>query len=499
MRAALGRNVLANMLNVAAGVAVSLISVPFILDRIGTAGYGVWVLGLTFVLYLTIADAGVGPAVQRWVAVARGRGDDTGAGRLLWTALALYTVIGAIAALLLLALARPAAKLFVDAGALQDDATSMFRLVGVALLLTLWLAALGNVLQGLERFLAITVSSALGSIAYLIGVIAFLSADRGLVGLAYALLIQQAVVLAGRTVALRDMLTAHLPHLLRRTELREVLGFAGKLQVNAFASLVNSQSDKVVVGVVASPATVGELGIASQLVDTGRLIVQAALAPIVSALAVSVGSGDGERLRRQFAWMHRTWLYAIGGGTIIAIGVLYPLIDGWLGGHDEAIVLGSILVAGNGISLLTGTGIGYLRSIGKPGLEARFGPVIVGLNLLFTIPLALAFDARGVVSGTLAAYTLGTIWFMKRFEEMTPEVDHVGAGELVRPTLVALVAAVIAMALGVAITEVVPTGVALLPVGLVAGVAFAGYMSVVTGRRLTPSGLRELAAGLRGA
>lgn len=496
MRSALGRNVVANMLSAIAGLSASIIAVPVILNHIGTDGYGVWVLGLTLILYLSIADAGFGPAIQRWTAVARG-GGDAAPTRLLWTSVAIYMAIGVPAAAIFAALSPTLAALFADPGPLRDAATDMFRLVSIALLLVLLTSAVGMVLTGLERFPAITVSSVLGAGAQLTAILLLLAAGRGLQGLAEALIIQQVVVLLVRLAALRDVLRATRPRIMGRAELRRLIGFAGSLQINALAGLINSQSDKIVVGLVATAAVVGELGIASQLVDAGRLLVIAALTPVVSALAVTVGMGDDDRLRRQFAWIHRTWLYVIGGGTVIAMGALYPLVDGWIGGHREAIVLGLVLTLGNGVSLCTGTAIAYLRAVGRPQLEARLGPVIVGLNVVFTIPLAIAFGARGVVSATLAAYVLGTLWFMRRFRAITPDLDHVAPREVVRPALVALAAAAGALAFGIAANSVLPTGVAFVPVAAGAGVAFALYMSAVTGRSLRPSAMRALVLEMR--
>jgi O-antigen/teichoic acid export membrane protein len=498
MRSALGRNVVANMLSAVAGLSASIIAVPVILRHIGTDGYGVWVLGLTMIVYLSIADAGFGPAIQRWTAVARGSGDQTAATRLLWTSIAIYAAIAIPAALAFAALAPTLAGVFTDPGAMREDATQMFRLVSVALLLVLLTNAIGNVLQGLERFQAITLSAILGAAVQLTAILLLMAAGHGLPGLAEALVIQQVVVLLTRLVALRDVLSAARPGILQRAELRQVVGFAGRLQVNALAGLINSQSDKVVVGLVATAAVVGELGIASQLVDAGRLLVIAALTPIVSALAVTVGSGDHEQLRRQFAWMHRTWLYVIGGGTLIAMGALYPIVDGWIGGHQEAIVLGLVLTLANGISLGTGTAVAYLRAVGRPQLEARLGPVIVACNLVFTVPLAFAFGARGVVVGTLAAYVLGTVWFMRRFRALTPDLDHVAPRELVRPALLAAGAAGIALLGGWAATTILPAGLALVPVGVVTAIAFLSYLAIVTGRSLRPSALRTLVTQLRG-
>lgn len=501
MRAALGRNVLVNMGTVVASLGASLATLPFILSEVGTDGYGTWVIGFTFVAYLTLADNGFGPAIQRWVGVAHGAGSADAARGVLWWALIGYTAIG-LAVGAFVALAAPWwVDIFLDDGdERRAQALAMFRLVGLALLITLWVAALQNVLQGLERFTTIAVSSMLGSVAYLTGVFVLLGDGLGLEGLGISLVAQQAVVALVRVVALRDVLLSGPPKPLSRQEARGIVAFANRLQVNALSGLLNSQSDKVVVGVVANARITGEMGIASQLVDAGRLVATAALTPVFSALTVTVGAGDTARLREQFAWMHRTWLFAIGGGTIIALGALEPLLTGWLGAqHDEAVTLGLVLVAANGFGLMTGVALVYLRAIGQPWAEARLGPLILAVNVGLSIPLGLLFGAHGVVTATLVAYLLGSIWFIRTFHALAPEVDRVRLAELARPGAFALIAGAVALGGGLGAEAVLPTGPALAGVVAVAGVAYVLYLAAATGRAPTPAGFRELYAGLRGA
>src|SRR5947208_14669511 len=98
MRVALSRNVLANIINALTGIGIALISTPIVIDRVGTAGYGVWTIALGFILYLAIAEAGFGPAAQRFIAVSRGRSDLDSAARIMWTTLALYVLAGVVVA-----------------------------------------------------------------------------------------------------------------------------------------------------------------------------------------------------------------------------------------------------------------------------------------------------------------------------------------------------------------------------------------------------------------
>src|SRR3954469_2156696 len=104
MRPAMSRNVAASVVNAAAAVATSLVAVPLILDAVGTAGYGVWTLGLAIVLYASILETGLGPSVQRFTAFARGRDDHDALARLAFTTVALYALAGLVLGLTLAAI-----------------------------------------------------------------------------------------------------------------------------------------------------------------------------------------------------------------------------------------------------------------------------------------------------------------------------------------------------------------------------------------------------------
>ena len=257
MRGRLEVNVVASTLSAMAVIASSLVAVPLILDAVGTRGFGVWALGVAIVVYASLADAGLGPAVQRFTAVAKGAGDAEAATRMLWTALLAYAVVGAIALVALLLLAAPLVDLFDLPRGLRDDAETMFRTLGFAVAAGLLGSGAGHLLAGVERFPALAVTSAIGAVAFVIGV-ALLAAGYGLPGIALALVAQQALVFLARLWALRGLVGR--PTLAGSREFAAMIRFSLPLQATALADLINQQSDKIIVALTASLVTVGQLG-----------------------------------------------------------------------------------------------------------------------------------------------------------------------------------------------------------------------------------------------
>src|SRR3954452_3351159 len=499
MRPALSRNVGASGVNSAAVAASSLISVPLILDAVGTAGYGVWTLGLALILYASILETGLGPAVQRFTAFARGGGDGETLSQLGWTTFALYALGGLVFGGALAALGPLLVDLFGLPLRLHADAETMFRILGGALALALLAAGMGNLLQGLERFGTLAVSASAGALAFLAAV-AVLAEPSGLPGVAVASCIGQAVSLLVRAWALRGIAFAGRPRVLSRAEGRRVVGFPARLQVTVLSELVNWQSDKLVVGLVARAATVGQLGIGAQFADGGRLLAGAALSPVQSAFALAAGAGDDEALHRRFAELHRLWVLGVLGAGVIGAASLRPLIEAWLGpGYHEAALLGAFLVLGSAAGLSTGTGVPYMRAIGRPGLEARMGPLVVGVNLALTVPLALAAGARGVVIGTLGAYVLGAAWFFSRLQRHVPASPVRGARDCAAAVAAALLAGAASLAFGLGAVALLPGRTALPAVALGLALALWGYAAAVLGVAPTPARLRRALAVLEPA
>jgi O-antigen/teichoic acid export membrane protein len=492
-RRPLGRNVAANAVTAASVLLTALISVPLMLDDIGLAGYGVWTLAQTLILWTTMAEAGFGPAVQRFVAVGHGAGSLTQVRRLLWSTCLAYAVLGAAVAAACYAASSALVDLFGVPEDLHDDAILTFQIVAGVIFVALLTAGVGNVQQGQERFGALAVSAAAGSLTFLVSVIALLAAGYGLPGIAIAAGLQQAVMLLVRVFDLRSLFGR--VELIRGREAVELGGFSLRLQMTTLSGIVNSQTDKVIVGLVASAPVLGQLGIGTQVAEAGRLIAGAALSPIVSRLSITHGAGDSAGLSALYEGLHRTWTLLVIGGTVMGLLVLYPLITGWLGqGHEQAVWFGSALIFAYGLSLLTGTPIAYLRALGTVSLEARLGAVLIACNVVLTIALGIAFGAGGVVCATAIAYLIATLWFFRMFHgSVAPEAAVLPPRVLIRAFVIALLAGGIALAWGLAMVALLPAGVALGGVAFGAGVAAVAYVTLVAQVPPTPAGLRRLA------
>ena len=491
------RNISASVITALIGIVAVLIATPMIIDHVGKAAYGVWTISMAIVIYIGIIEAGMAPAVQRYIAVARGADDHAGAARVFWSTLAFYLSIGLVAALIIELLAPQIAGLFDFPSELEQQATELLQIVGLAVPLGLAMAALANLLQGQGRFGSIAFTAALGSIGYLAAIVFLVDSGATLAQLGWAVIVQQLVLLLSRAVLAAGSLTQR-PGFVTGEDAVAIAGLSARLQLSVASLIINGQSDRVVAGLVASPAVVG---IASQLSESGRLVAAAPLVPIFNRFASLQGPADEAALLRLFSKVDRLWITAAIGATLIGIAAAPSLISGWLGsGFALAGAFAAMLVAAYGSNLLFGVRISYLRACGSASLEARLATLLIALNLAFTVPLAIVFGANGVVAGTLIAYLIAGAWFAARFRRYAPEAARVPGAALAAAILWGIVFALIGGGLAALAASAIPPGWALVPIAFVGVASWAGYLACTLRIKPTPSGLghwrKELAAQL---
>ena len=475
-------------------LAAAFVSVPLILAEVGIEGYGVWALAQMVIAYIVTVQAGIGPSLQRYTTLAVTQGDRDAVLRLLWTGVVLYAGIGAVCVALSFALDEALVALFDVPQRLEADAATAFRLTGPVIALALFGAGFASMLAGLQRYTAMAVTSALAALAYLIGLVVFFARDLELPGILWAAGLGQLTLVLARAWTLRDVVLGGTPRLLTRTDLRPFLSFSAGLQISVLAALITNQTDKLIVGLIAPLRTVGQLAIGAQLAESGRAVMGASLNPLVTRLTFEHGSDEGD-VAAVFRRLNRLWVLGITGVTVVGIASAYPFIVGWLGAERAAAApFAAMLILAQGMVLLAGGGAAYLRALGRPGLEARLGMLMVGLNLGLTVVLGLLAGAHGVVAATAVANSLAVAWFYRRLGGIVPGWRWPSVAAVLRTLGYALLAGAAALGAGLAAVELVPTGFALVPVAAAGAGALLLYLWKVTGVVPSPRVLRALLA-----
>src|SRR5262245_11114756 len=142
------RNALSNWAAFGADALVAFLLTPYLIGRLGTTVYGVWILVGALAGYLGMLDFGLRISIGRHVAFHRGREDHEGILRTLNTALTALVGLGAAAWVLVMAAALQLHVLFPIPPEQLADARHALVIVGVQLAAGLPLRSFDAVLWG---------------------------------------------------------------------------------------------------------------------------------------------------------------------------------------------------------------------------------------------------------------------------------------------------------------------------------------------------------------
>jgi O-antigen/teichoic acid export membrane protein len=148
----LARSVFSNWMTTGANMAIGFFLAPFIVHRLGSSLYGVWVLAMSSVNYLGLLDLGMRSAVLRFVSKGYTAGDHAAASEALSAALWVRLQVSLLVLVLSAGLAAAFPVLFKLDPGLATSSRIAVMLIGTSTAVGMSLGVFGGVLSALNRY-----------------------------------------------------------------------------------------------------------------------------------------------------------------------------------------------------------------------------------------------------------------------------------------------------------------------------------------------------------
>ncbi|HEX2446277.1 MAG TPA: hypothetical protein VHJ77_20175 [Vicinamibacterales bacterium] len=391
----------------AAGIAVTLVSVPLTIDRLGARLYGIWLASGEALAYVAFLDFGILGILPWMVAEADGRGDRNEIRRLLVHGLA----AGAIAGLAAVAVGAAGWMLFsvrlsaADRAALAGPFLLLMGLTAVTSPLWVFAAVLGG-LQDAAFNGVVGVARAIASGALTIGL---LLAGAGLYALALGAVVPALVVL----LASAFRLTRIAPDLLRGWAFPSAAGLKHLVReglggwIGAFGWRLINAGHNVVIAYLGLPELVPVYACTSRL---GQLLTQLGwVVPDSGAVGLAQLQGQGRRDRVRTIVDSMLRLYVLVGGSVAAAVLAFnpAFVTAWVGAElFGGASLNGLLAAGAVVAALTH---GLSVAVSVLGERLKIGIAVLaqgGLQVAFAVLLGPAAGLNGVAIAALASAAL---------------------------------------------------------------------------------------------
>ena len=379
----------------------------YLLRTIGPVQMGVWSIVLATVSAAHLSELGFSGGVVKFVAQYIGRSEDRSAAMVVETAT--LSIAGFIGVILIPAyfVLRWLLGHILPAESLADG-----LIVLPYALVSFWLNSVGGIslaaLDGVRRTDLRSIISMAGTAIHL--ALVFVLVPRyGLVGLAYAQVVQSSVVLITAWSLLRHFMPSLLLIPIRwgKNIFREILSYSLNLQ---FASLVHMLLDpltKVLLSKLAGLEVVSYFEMVNRMVAQVRALLVSANQVVVPVIA-NLHESTPEKIRSIYhdSYLLLLFLALPAYATICA---LIPVIsDIWIGHYEpHFLAFGAIMSIAMFINTMSGPayfnnlGTGYLR------WNTISYAVIGTLNVVAGISLGLLIGAIGVVTGLAIGLVAG--------------------------------------------------------------------------------------------
>ena len=393
-------------------VLAALVLIPPLIRGLGVDRFGIFSLAWMLIGYFTLFDLGVSGALTRLVSERIAAHREAEVPALVWTALALTTLMGIVGAVLL-ALAAPwlsGTALHVPP-ALRRETLQLTWVLACSLPVVTGTAALAGVLAAQQRFGVLNaIRVPMGILTYLVPLLALRFGANLLplgVALAVVRILGGLAHLAACLVSTPGLAARIAP---RRSLLTPILSFGSWMTVSALVSPIMLYLDRFLIGGMLSVAMVAYYTTPYDLsLRFGILAI-----PVVNVMFPAFAAcydTNPERAGRLFDWSTRAVAMLL--FPLVTACVLFPgeLLTLWLGaefaGH-AALVL-RLLALGMFLNGMAQVALAFMQSSGRPDLGARLHALELPFYVLAAWLLIGRFGIAGAAVACLARVTVDAV------------------------------------------------------------------------------------------
>ncbi len=401
----IARNTLINFIGQALPLLVAVIAMPFVIRGLGTERFGLLSLAWVVMGYFTIFDLGLGRATTKFVAEALGKGEGGRVSQIIWTAVTVQAIMGAIGALALFVMTDYLVERVLNIPpALIYEAKATFHLLAFAIPVVMLTSSFSGVLEAAQRFgLVNAIRIPSSTLTYLLPLVG-LYLGMGLPGIV-------ALILLARLAALIAFVATNL-HI--RPELKcysaslkllsRLASFGGWITVTSIVGPILVYLDRFLIGSLLTIGAVAYYAAPYEAVTRLFIISSSLTMTLFPAFSALEGRKNSQRLGALFARSVKYILITTGTVAVMICLFAEEILQIWLGADfvSESTASLQILAIGVLINSLSYAPFALLQGVGRPDLPAKFHMIELPAYIIVVWILISNYG----ISGAAGAWTL---------------------------------------------------------------------------------------------
>ena len=441
------RSTISNSIGKVITLACYFFLTPFVLHRLGSTQYGLWVLVGSALAYGSLLDFGILATVIKYVAELQAQQRSSDTRNLLSSALKLYSKVGVVAVLLSAGFAPLFPRIFDVPSGDRTVAAWLVFLMGAGLGVQLPCMLTTAVLRGLQRYDIVSLLGVTATLLYAGSVVVALSFGHGLlymaaISLGVTLVMQIPTLWFIRTIApdLRLSWRGGGPQWTRK-----LTSYGAWLFILDLSGLIRSKTDVMVIGSLFPLRAITPYGLARRIGESGQTMADQFMKVILPLSSELHASNDHLRLRSLFLVGTRLTLGIFLPIASVLVVLGRPILTVWVGSeYASSAPLVRLLALTYLIDVLAWPPSTVLQGIGRHKLLAKLSLASALLNIPLTIVLTIKYHLVGAAWATLLSTATFTMGFVLPYSLRQLAI---GARELLKETIVPALVPVLPMAL----------------------------------------------------
>lgn len=395
---------------------IFLLLVPFILHRVGAAGYGTWSILGTIIGLSWFLDLGLGASVTKHIAEHRGTGDLSQLRRVVNASCAMYLALTAVALLLLWFLSKALiGELFrgPDAPALPE-VLSLWPLLLSIVGLDLLTKPFVSVISGSQRSDLTNVLLFFANASNVLLTVIFLTSGGNLGGLLWAALLSSLLTLLLSMGMALHLLPSIIPNPLGcdLVTVRGLCVFSLGLYAGSIMTTLQGQAEKLYLARFLGVVPVGWYNMASEAASKVRRIPDLLLGPVMAAASELDAANEWRKISQLHFRAHKYLAVTTIPLVVFAIVTAKTLVVLWLGPKMSIVAFPfALLVLGNLFPQVGAPTYFVLvgRGVLRPGVHAAL--IASVLNVVLSLVFIWRWGFAGAIWGAVLSMAISTIYF----------------------------------------------------------------------------------------
>jgi O-antigen/teichoic acid export membrane protein len=402
------RNVSTNWITLALNIIAFYFLTPYVIEKLGTDVYGIWVLIISVTTFIQLMDFGMAGALRRFISHHEARNENQEIASVISNIFFIYSIVAMLVAVTVLLAYFYLLPVFEISPKLADIAKSAFLIAGLDIAFILFFNLYAGTLWALQRFDITNYGLIASIILRTILVVLMLNVGMGLVDMALAIFFTNLLYHLYKMIAVHKVYPEFKISLglISKTQMLALSKFSGIGFLTSLSNLGIRNSSPILIGIFLNSVAVAYFVISQSLVNYASQIIGAVSGVTGPAISRqnSLSKHDSNKsllLNGQRFTAYISYLICLG---LMLFGDKF--IELWVGLEfsTNAYYVLVLLACAAMLSLPQSIAHNYLFNTNKHLLNAQITLALFISSTILQLLLVTFYELEGIALGFLLAH-----------------------------------------------------------------------------------------------